>query len=81
MAKQALDMPEVKDLLGITPALIKFSRQGMWVDYDQEVDVLYISFVKPQRATHSDMLDNGVLINYRGDDIVGVTIFEASTRR
>ncbi|MFH0812679.1 MAG: DUF2283 domain-containing protein [Pseudomonadota bacterium] len=32
----------------------------MWVDYDKEADVLYISCKRPQRATDSEMLDNGV---------------------
>jgi len=32
----------------------------MWIDYDQQVDVLYISFKRPHRATDSGMLENGI---------------------
>lgn len=43
--------------------------------------VLYISFKRPQQATHSEMLDEvGVLLNYRWEELVGMTIFEASKR-
>ena len=30
-------------------------------DYDKEADVLYINFKRPQKATDSEMLENGVL--------------------
>ncbi len=50
------------------------------MDYDPEADVLYLSFERPQQATDSEMLDNGVLLRYRGRKLVGVTVFEASKR-
>ncbi|MDA8273560.1 MAG: DUF2283 domain-containing protein [Deltaproteobacteria bacterium] len=28
----------------------------MWIDYDDEADVLYISFKKPKQATNSEIL-------------------------
>jgi len=45
--------------------------------YDEEADVLYISFGDPQPAVSIDM--DGVLIRYREEDgeIVGVTIIGA----
>ena len=52
----------------------------MWIDYDQEVDVLYISFKRPQRATDSEMLENGILFRHRDDALVGITILDASKR-
>ncbi|MDT7907295.1 MAG: DUF2283 domain-containing protein [Candidatus Calescibacterium sp.] len=53
----------------------------MWIDYDKEADVLYISFRRPQRATDTEMIDDGILIRYKGDEIVGITILEASKRK
>ena len=50
------------------------------MDYDDEADVLYISFERPQKATDSRMLDNGLLIRYQGRKIVGITILDASKR-
>lgn len=52
----------------------------MWVKYDKEADVLYISFKRPQNATDSEMLDNDILLRYREDELVGVTVLEASKR-
>ena len=40
---------------------IKMPETKMWVDYDKEADVLYINFKRPQKATDSEMLENGVL--------------------
>jgi uncharacterized protein YuzE len=42
--------------------------------------VLYLSFERPQDATDSLMLGDGILVRYRGDKLVGITILEASKR-
>lgn len=63
------------------PLLISFPAQRFWVDYDREADVLYVSFQRPQKATDSEMTDDGVLLRYRNDELVGVTVLDASTRR
>jgi uncharacterized protein YuzE len=53
----------------------------MWVDYDAEADVLYLSFQRPQKATNTvDKDDDGILVHYRGKEIVGITILDASKR-
>ncbi|MBI3970850.1 MAG: DUF2283 domain-containing protein [Chloroflexi bacterium] len=54
--------------------------ERIWMDYDREADVLYVSFQRPQEATDSEMLDNGTLLRYRGVVVVGVTILDASKR-
>jgi len=61
-------------------SLFNIPKNKLWVDYDQEADVLYFNFERPQKATDSEMLDNGVLLRYKGDKLVGVTILEASKR-
>jgi uncharacterized protein YuzE len=62
------------------PFLLDFPTPKFWVDYDREADVLYISFDRPQNATDSDMTDDGFLLRYRGEQLIGVTILDASTR-
>jgi len=57
-----------------------YGMKKVWIDFDEEADVLYISFQRPQRATDSEMLDNGILLRYRQDQLVGVTVLDASTR-
>ena len=62
------------------PLLLKFPAQRLWVDYDTEADVLYISFQRPQQTTDTEMTDEGILLRYRGKDLVGITVLDASTR-
>ena len=62
------------------PRLMDLPATKMWVDYDEEADVLYLSFQRPQKATDSEMRDDGIIVHRRGKRIVGLTILEASTR-
>jgi len=64
----------LKEVHELVSHLIKLPETKMWIDYDKEADVLYISFKRPQRATDSEMLDNGVLLRYKGDELVGITV-------
>jgi uncharacterized protein YuzE len=43
------------------------------VDYDEEADVLYISFGKPQPADDSEEVDD-VIYRFRENELVGITI-------
>ncbi len=63
----------------IIPDFVKIAR-NMWIDYDKEADVLYISFEKPQNADDSLMKGN-LIIHKRNDKIVGLTILNASEFR
>jgi len=67
-------------ILHALPYLIRFPSRRFWVDYDEEADVLYISFHRPQKATDSEMSDEGVLLRYRGKELVGVTVLDVSAR-
>lgn len=68
-------------VLQAVPMLVDFPQRRFWVDYDQEADVLYISFRRPQNADDSIMTDEGILLRYRQEELVGVTVLDASTRR
>lgn len=70
----------LKEITEIVPYFIKLPETKMWMDYDKKAGVFYISFKRPQRATDSEMLENGVLLRYKGDEIVGITILDASKR-
>jgi uncharacterized protein YuzE len=74
---------EAKDLARIlkaVPRLVRFPAKQMWIDYDEDADVLYLSFCKPQRATDSELRDDGIIVHRRGKKVVGLTIQDASTR-
>jgi len=70
----------IKEVQAMVSHLIKLPETRMWTDYDKEADVLYISFKRPQRATDSEMMENGVLLRYKGEELVGITVLEASKR-
>ena len=70
----------IQACLKLSPDLAKLSVKNIWVDYDKEADVLYLSFRKPQRARKTIETDQEVLIRTDGDLIVGITILNASTK-
>ena len=80
MGKEIIKEEVMAEIFKATPHLLKFPTTKMWIDYDQEADVLYISFKRPQKATDSEMLENGILLRHKEDELVGVTILEASKR-
>lgn len=70
----------IKEVYELAAHFIKLPVNKMWTDYDKEADVLYISFRRPQRATDSEMLEDGVLLRYRGEELVGMTVLDVSKR-
>jgi len=80
MAREALTKSILTEVFKATPHLLRFPKNKLWIDYDKEADVLYLSFDRPQKATDGEMLDNGVLLRYKSDKLVGMTILEASKR-
>lgn len=58
------------------PYLLKLPSKRIWVDYDEEADVLYISFRKPQQANDSVMEDD-IIYHYHDKELVGLTIVHA----
>ena len=80
MAKEVLSKETLNAIFQATPHILRFPAAKMWMDYDKEADVLYISFKRPQRATDSEMLENGVLLRYKDGEVVGLTILDASKR-
>jgi uncharacterized protein YuzE len=67
-------------ILKAVPQLVRFPAKQVWINYDEQADVLYLSFCKPQKATDSELRDDGIIVHRRGKKVVGVTIQDASTR-
>lgn len=80
MAQQTLATNVLDNVLKAVPYLTKIPMHRLWLDYDQEADVLYASLERPQKATTSKLRDDGVLLRYRGKKLIGITIFDASKR-
>jgi uncharacterized protein YuzE len=60
--------------------VLRMPMRHLWIDYDEEADIMYISFKKPQHATKTVEMDDDILVRKDGKEIVGITIFNASTR-
>jgi len=69
---------EVKKIVDAVPMLLDFPTKRFHVDYDKEADILYISFERPQKATDTEVTDEGILLRYRENKLVGITILNAS---
>jgi len=70
----------IKNCIDLASDLVKIPHEHMWVDYDREADVLYLSFRKPQGATQTTETGDDILIRKDGNKIVGITILNASSR-
>ena len=63
-------------MLRATTNFIKLPKTKMWLDYDKEADVLYLHFEEKPKSTHSEMRDDGIILDYRDDLLVGLTILK-----
>jgi uncharacterized protein YuzE len=52
---------------------VNIRKDRLDIDYDQDADVLYISFGKPQPADDSEEV-NDVIYRFRKNELVGITI-------
>ncbi len=78
--EKAIVSPIPQSVFEAVPLLIDFPRHRFSVDYDEEADVLYISFRRPQRANRTEMSDDGMVLRYHDENLVGITVLDASTR-
>ncbi|MBW1614626.1 MAG: DUF2283 domain-containing protein [Deltaproteobacteria bacterium] len=80
MGTEHLEERSIDYLLRATTNFIKLPKTKMWLDYDKEADVLYLHFEEKPKSTHSEMRNDGIILDYRDDLLVGLTILEASQR-
>ncbi|MFQ5793927.1 MAG: DUF2283 domain-containing protein [Candidatus Bipolaricaulia bacterium] len=79
MAKARIVQEE--DVLKAAADMLKLPSKRLWVDYDEEADVLYISFRKPQRASES-IMEGELIYHYDNDDeLVGITVMNVKALR
>jgi len=72
-------MEKVTNIIESIPYLLKMPSKRLWIDYDEEADVLYISFKKPQQADDS-VMEEDIIYHYHDKDLVGLTILHAKSR-
>jgi len=59
---------------------IEQTRITLWLDYDEGADVLYVHFTGTPSSNHSEMRGDGIILDYREKELVGLTILDASQR-
>lgn len=59
-------------------SLAKYGQDKLFIDYDEEADVLYISFGKPQKADDSVHGENDIIRRKKEKKIIGLTVLNAS---
>jgi len=59
---------------------VAISLEKIDLDYDEEADVLYISFGKPREAKDSVEVEDGVVYRIAGNEVVGITITDFKAR-
>ena len=70
-------MAETAAILESAASFLKLGAKRLWFDYDEEADVLYVSFRRPQQASNSRM-EGDLIYHYHDKELVGVIILHAS---
>ena len=71
---------ELHDYATLLPLLKKVPDSQLWCSYDQEADVLYVTFQRPPEVSDSELTEDDVVVRYSGDKVVGYDILHASKR-
>ena len=56
------------------------SLEKIDLDYDEEADVLYISFREPREAKDSVEVEDGVIYRITDNEVIGITITDFKAR-
>ncbi len=67
-------------LMTFVPQVLQLHQKNIWLSYDEEADVLYVNFKKPNRADDSELLDTDIIVRYEGEEVVGMTVMNASKK-
>ncbi|MCE4625157.1 MAG: DUF2283 domain-containing protein [Desulfurococcales archaeon] len=51
----------------------------LWIEYDKQTDTLYINFGR-EEPDESIMVEDDVIVNIKGDKVVGIVVMEFSRR-
>jgi len=59
---------------------VSINLEKIDLDYDEEADMLYISFGKPREAKDSVEVEDGIIYRIADNEVVGITITDFKTR-
>lgn len=72
---EAIATNEIRSIL---PWFMK--QKTVWANYDEDADVLYLHFKKPNHADHSEMTEDDMIVRYEKDEVVGITVLNVSKK-
>lgn len=68
------------DFLDLIPAMLQAPHRSMHCTYDEPADVMYVNFEPGAEATDSELGTDDIIVRYRHDEVIGLTILHASRR-
>ncbi len=80
MAAEVLEEKSINHILQAVTHLVKLPKTHLWLDYDAQADVLYLRFEDKPISTRSQMREDGIILDYKDDNLVAMTILEALQR-
>ena len=79
--KKKEQLRAISGALALAQLVGRFPARKLWLDYDDDADVLYVSLTRPQKATETvELEEEGILLRYRAEQLVGITVLDASHR-
>ena len=71
---------QLSNFLDAIPAILQAPHRSMQCTYDEPADVIYMNFEPGAEATESELGPDDIIVRYRGEEIIGLTILHASSR-
>jgi uncharacterized protein YuzE len=71
---------DIADFLPLIGPVVKSPHGRVTSSYDPEADVLYVSFEDGVEASDSELTDDDIIVRYRDDQMIGLTILHAAER-
>ena len=71
---------QLSDFLDAIPAVLQAPHRSMQCTYDEPADKIYMNFEPGAEATDSELGPDDIIVRYRGEEIIGLTILRASRR-
>ena len=69
--------PSNEELLKAARGRVNLPPGELWLDYQDDVDTLYIRLKQKTHPTHSESdVDDLVVFDYEGDELVGIEIMD-----
>lgn len=70
-------VPSEAELLKAARGRVNLPPGELWLDYQDDVDTLYIRLKERTNPTHSESdIDDMVVFDYEGDELVGIEIMD-----